>query len=157
MCLACPGEIVMRQNKFRGNIFVANLPNGFTDEELAQLFDPYGIVLGAFMAREAGGKGTKGCGLVNVAPPRAAEAAIAALDGLSVRGRKIEVRSSAPGMAITIPKPPRAPRTQPAPHATGDEGHEAVPYAAARRPAQRPVVVEYRNRFRSLAPGFDRR
>jgi len=147
----------MRQNKFRGNIFVANLPNGFTDEELAQLFDPYGIVLGAFMAREAGGKGTKGCGLVNVAPPRAAEAAIAALDGLSVRGRKIEVRSSAPGMAITIPKPPRAPRTQPAPHATGDEGHEAVPYAAARRPAQRPVVVEYRNRFRSLAPGFDRR
>ena len=35
----------MRQNKFRGNIFVANLPNGFTDEELAQLFDPYGICL----------------------------------------------------------------------------------------------------------------
>ncbi len=35
-------------NKFRGNVFVANLPNGYTDEQLAQLFDPYGIVLGAF-------------------------------------------------------------------------------------------------------------
>ncbi|MFM8681793.1 MAG: RNA recognition motif domain-containing protein [Alphaproteobacteria bacterium] len=147
----------MRQNKFRGNIFVANLPHGFTDEELAQLFDPYGIVLGAFMAREPGGKGTKGCGLVNVAPPRAAEAAIAALDGSSVRGRRIEVRNSTPGMAITMPKPQRAPRQQAAQHATGDEGQDAAAYAAARRPAQRPVVVEYRNRFRSLAPGFDRR
>ena len=147
----------MRQNKFRGNIFVANLPNGFTDEQLAQLFDPYGIVLGAFMAREAGGKGTKGCGLVNVAPPRAAEAAIAALDGSSVRGRKIEVRGSTPGMAITIPKPQRAPRPQAAPQVAGDAGEEAAPHAAARRPAQRPVVVEYRNRFRARAPGVDRR
>lgn len=143
----------MRQNKFRGNIFVANLPNGFTDEELAQLFDPFGIVVGAFMAREAGGKGTKGCGLVNVAPPRAAEAAIAALDGTSVRGRKIEVRSSTPGMAITIPRPPRAPRPAVTPADDGDAGAHAAP----RRQAQRPVVVEYRNRFRSLAPGFDRR
>jgi hypothetical protein len=94
---------------------------------------------------------------VNVAPPRAAEAAIAALDGSSVRGRKIEVRGSTPGMAITIPKPQRAPRPQAAPQVAGDAGEEAAPHAAARRPAQRPVVVEYRNRFRSLAPGFDRR
>ena len=127
----------MRQNKFRGNIFVANLPNGFTDEELAQLFDPHGIVLGAFMAREPGGKGTKGCGLVNVAPPRAAEAAIAALDGTSVRGRKIEVRSSTPGMAITIPRPQRAPRPAAAPQ-QADADAEPAPYAVARRPARAP-------------------
>ena len=31
----------MRQDKFRGNVFVANLPQGFTDERLAARFGPY--------------------------------------------------------------------------------------------------------------------
>ena len=32
---------------FRGNIVVSNLPEAFGDEDLAALFDPYGLVLGA--------------------------------------------------------------------------------------------------------------
>lgn len=93
----------MRQNKFRGNVFVANLPNGTTDEQLAQLFDPYGIVLGAFLARDAATASTKGCGLVNIAPARAAEAAIAALNGTTVGGRRIEVRAAAPRWRSACP------------------------------------------------------
>jgi len=150
----------VRYNKFRGNVFVANLPNGFKDEELAQLFDPYGIVLDAFMAREADGRTTKGCGLVNIAPPRAAAVAIAALHGTRVAGRQIEVRAAAPNMAISIPKPKLAggPARRPArPAPTDDAAAAAVDRPlAARRAPQRPVVVEYRNRFKAFAPGLDR-
>lgn len=137
----------MRQNKFRGNVFVANLPNGTTDEQLAQMFDQYGIVLGAFLARDAATASTKGCGLVNIAPARAAEAAIAALNGTTVGGRRIEVRAAAPEMAITMPKPPRSARPmgdRPA-YAPAEKTHFAA------RPAARPVTVEYRNRFKGLA------
>lgn len=155
----------MRQNKFRGNVFVANLPNGTTDEQLAQMFDAYGIVLGAFLARDAATSSTKGCGLVNIAPARAAEAAIAALNGTTVGGRRIEVRAAAPEMAITMPKPPRPPRATPRTYGgeprpyTGEPRPytaEPRPYSAekpyiAAKPAQRPVTVEYRNRFKSLA------
>jgi RNA recognition motif-containing protein len=141
----------MRQTKFKGNVFVANLPNGFTDEELAQLFDAYGIVLGAFLARDAATRATKGCGLVNIAPPRAADAAIAALNGSTVGGRRIEVRVATPGMAITIPRPARPPSAPDRATLRADE-----PYGLrAPRAPQRPVVVEYRNRFKSLT--LDRR
>jgi len=37
----------MRANHYRGNIFVANLPPEFTDDELAETFDSFGIVLSA--------------------------------------------------------------------------------------------------------------
>ena len=120
----------MRQTKFRGNVFVANLPHAFNDEQLAQLFDSYGLVLGACLARDAATAASKGCGLVNVAPPRAAEAAIAALNGATVAGRRIEVRAAAPDMAISLPRPPRA-------------GRRAAPVAAK---TARPVVVEYKRR-----------
>ena len=142
----------MRQTKFKGTVFVANLPHGFTDEELAQLFDAHGIVLGAFLARDATTRGTKGCGLVNIAPPRAAEAAIAALNGSTVGGRKIEVRLATPGMAITIPRPARAPV---APGRAEPRADDAPYPLRAPRAAPRPVVVEYRNRFKSLT--LDRR
>jgi RNA recognition motif-containing protein len=151
------GKVQMRQTKFRGNVFVANLPNGFSDEDLARLFDDYGIVVGAFLARDPATRATKGCGLVNIAPPRAAEAAIAALNGSMVGGRRIEVRTATPGMAITIPRPPRPPIGHSRVAARDDEG--AAPRSEAGfqprppRPAQRPVVVEYRNRFKSLALG----
>jgi RNA recognition motif-containing protein len=153
----------MRQTKFRGNVFVANLPNGFGDEDLARLFDEFGIVLGAFLARDPATRATKGCGLVNIAPPRAAEAAIKALNGSTVGGRKIEVRTATPGMAISIPRPPRHPsgpgRTTPREDAglapLDDAGYQPRIQrpAAPRPPAQRPVVVEYRNRFKSLSLG----
>jgi hypothetical protein len=151
-------EIAMRQNKFRGNVFVANLPNGTTDEQLAQLFDQYGIVLGAFLARDAATASTKGCGLVNIAPARAAEAAIAALNGTIVGGRRIEVRAAAPEMAITMPKPPRPARLSAPRSADGEPrayAGEKAHFAA--RPAARPVTVEYRNRFKSLASTLNNR
>lgn len=127
-------------NKFRGNIFVANLPNGYTDEQLAQLFDPYGIVLGAFLARDPITRKTRGFGLVNIAPERVAAKAIAALNGTQVDGRKIEARAADPEMSINLPTPVGG----------GHSSHQAPPMprfapAAARPVPRRPVQVEYRS------------
>jgi RNA recognition motif-containing protein len=93
----------MRQEKFRGNVFVANLPNGYTDAKLAELFDAYGIVIGAFLARDPDTGASKGHGLVGIAPERAAAAAVADLNGKNIGGRRIEVRVADPDMALTIP------------------------------------------------------
>ena len=42
----------MRTRNHKGNIFVGNLPTGFSDERLAEAFDPYGMVLSAAIARD---------------------------------------------------------------------------------------------------------
>jgi hypothetical protein len=58
----------MRKQSFRGNVFVANLPQGFTDEDLAQSFDAFGLVIGAVLARDAKTGAPKNHGLVDIAP-----------------------------------------------------------------------------------------
>lgn len=123
----------MRQDKFRGNVFVANLPPGFTDAELAAAFDEFGLVLSAFLARDAATGAPKTHGLVSIAPDRAANDAIAALNGTKIGNKKIEVRAADPEMALTIPKPPRRQR-------------EAYSAPVASR---RPVVVEHAPRRRT--------
>jgi hypothetical protein len=128
-------------NKFRGNVFVANLPNGYTDEQLAQLFDPYGIVLGAFLARDPVTRKTRGFGLVNIAPEKVATKAIAALNGTQVDGRRIEARAADPEMSINLPTPVGGGYN---PHAAAAAPRFA-PAAAARTAPRRPVQVEYRS------------
>src|SRR5260221_12977046 len=86
----------MREQKFRGNVFVANLPKGYTDEELAKAFDPFGIVVGAFLARDAATGAPKRHGLVNIAPERAAGEAVAALNGMEIGGGLSTVRAARP-------------------------------------------------------------
>lgn len=106
----------MRADKVRGNVFVANLPRGFTDEALAEAFDPYGIVLNAYIARDPATGETQGHGLVQIAPDKAADKAIEALNASRVGGRRIEARRADPGMGIALPKPrvtPRPARTWP--------------------------------------------
>jgi RNA recognition motif-containing protein len=109
----------MRPEKFRGNVFVANLPKGYTDAQLAEAFDEYGIVISALLARDAKTGAPKNHGLVSIAPERAAAAAIAALNGKEIGGRRIEVRQADPDMSLTIPsrRPPR-PDARAASHST---------------------------------------
>lgn len=132
----------MRQDKFRGNLFVANLPKGFTDADLAAMFDPFGIVVSAFLARDATTHEPKGHGLVNVAPEKAAKAAVAALNGSRVGDREIQVRVADPDMSITIPRPRGAGRRASSPH----------PPAAVEAVVQprRQVIVEYRKPRRTM-------
>jgi RNA recognition motif-containing protein len=127
----------MREQKFRGNVFVANLPKGYTDEELAKAFDPFGIVVGAFLARDSVTGAPKRHGLVNIAPERAAGEAVAALNGIEIGGRRIEARLADPEMALTIPTRLGQPRFDAAPKRMP---RPAAPAAPAKTP--RPFIVE---------------
>jgi RNA recognition motif-containing protein len=136
----------MREQKFRGNVFVANLPKGFTDEDLARTFDPFGIVVGAYLARDAATGAPKRHGLVNIAPERAAGAAVAALNGSEIGGRRIEARLADPDMALTIPSRPGQPRSgQPRPgqaHFDAPAKRLTLPAPAMPVKPRRAFVVE---------------
>lgn len=124
----------MRADKFHGNVFIANLPKDFTDTQVAEIFDPYGMVIGAMIARDAVTGESKGCALVNIAPVAAGERAVKALNGKTVGGRRVEVRLADPDMTISIrrsrpmPAKPSLPRQAP----------------VVSRP-KRQVLVEYRS------------
>ena len=97
----------MRPDKIRGNVFVANLPHGLTDAQLAEAFDPYGIVLIAHLARDPATGETRGHGLVQLAPDRVVEDAVAGLNVTGIAGRRIEARRADPEMGISPPTQPR--------------------------------------------------
>jgi RNA recognition motif-containing protein len=104
----------MRAQHFRGNVFVANLPPEFSDDQLAEAFDSFGIVLSASIARDpATGKRLR-YGFVDIATERAAKLAVESMNGATVDGYNIDVRISE---RPTAPKKPPRPMvgTQPTP------------------------------------------
>lgn len=101
----------VRNNK--GNVFVGNLPPDFSDERLAETFDPFGIVLTAAIARDPATGARLRYGFVDIATERAATKAIAALDGSEVDGCKLNVKArerpvKKPGGALPRRAPFRA-------------------------------------------------
>jgi RNA recognition motif-containing protein len=96
----------MRSQHFRGNVFVANLPPEFTDDQLAEAFDSFGMVLSAFIARDpATGKRLR-YGFVDIATERAAKLAVESMNGAAIDGYNLDVRISE--RPIAGRKPPRA-------------------------------------------------
>lgn len=106
----------MRSQRFRGNVFVANLPPEFSDDQLAETFDAFGIVLSATIARDpATGKRLR-YGFVDIATERAAKRAVESMNGAAVEGYNLDVRISE---KPTAPKtPPRPAGQRPAPRHT---------------------------------------
>jgi len=100
----------MRANHSRGNIFVANLPPEFTDDELAETFDSFGIVLSASIARDPATGRRLRYGFVDIATERAANLAVAALRGTQVHGFTLDVRISERPAAAKKPARPNPPR-----------------------------------------------
>jgi len=84
----------MRLQYFRGNLFVANLPPDFTDDQLAETFDPFGMVLSAFVARDPTTGKRLRYGFVDIATERAAKHAVAAMNGAAIDGHNLDVRIS---------------------------------------------------------------
>jgi RNA recognition motif-containing protein len=131
----------MRLQYFRGNLFVANLPPDLTDDQLAEAFDPFGMVLSAFVARDpATGKRLR-YGFVDIATERAAKRAVAAMNGTAIDGHdghNLDVRISERPAARKKPagahSAPR--RTAPPPResaADSDSGGDFAPRPAPRR------------------------
>ena len=109
----------MRPIRITGNIFVTNLPAGFTDSRLAEMFDPYGLVLLAYIARDATTGSLRNHGLVDLAPADAAARAIAALDGQKIDGTAIAVRAADPDLFLSPPPSAHGSRPRrPAPRLT---------------------------------------
>jgi RNA recognition motif-containing protein len=129
----------MRPAPFKGNIIVWNIPDDFTETQLATLFDEHGLVLGAKIDRFPEEPGRTARGLVDLAPAKAVEAAIEALDGFRVEARKLKVRK--------VPDPAPQPRKErPAAAVSRSPSRPVAPVAetvhapvAPRRP-----IVEYR-------------
>ncbi len=125
----------------QGNVFVGNLPSDFSDERLAEAFDPFGIVLTAAVARDPSTGARLRYGFVDIATEKAATQAIAALDGSEIDGCKLNVKprerpAGAKKPANGRPRPPasRAAAPNGAPHAATHNGM-SYPAASARRPA----------------------
>jgi RNA recognition motif-containing protein len=126
----------MRSIRITGNVFVSNLPPGFSDARLADIFDIYGLVLSAYVARDAQTGALRNHGLVDLAPPSAVSRAIAELDDRRIEGQAITVRAANPALAL---RPPRTralpPKRLPA---------QSTAEVTAHRPGNRPPVVERR-------------
>jgi RNA recognition motif-containing protein len=79
------------------NIYVGNLNWTMTDQDLQELFTPYGAITSAKIVTDKfKGNRSKGFGFVEMANDEEAQAAIAALHQSDVGGRNIIVNESQP-------------------------------------------------------------
>jgi RNA recognition motif-containing protein len=76
------------------NIFVGNLAFTVTEQDVRELFAPYGVVdrINLITDRETGR--LRGFGFVEMADDRAAQAAIAGLNGKEMAGRALNVNEA---------------------------------------------------------------
>jgi RNA recognition motif-containing protein len=136
----------MRSQNFRGNVFVANLPPEISDEQLAEAFDAFGIVLSATVAYDpATGKRLR-YGFVDIATERAAKLAVASMNGAAIDGYNLDVRISERPVTANKPRaaprnanvPQRSPRrVMPRPGASNDGGDDERPGTFTPRPQPR--------------------
>jgi RNA recognition motif-containing protein len=132
----------MRAQNFRGNVFVANLPPEISDEQLAEAFDAFGIVLSATVAHDpATGKRLR-YGFVDIATERAAKLAVASMNGAAIDGYNLDVRISErpvtakkPRAASVVQRSPR--RGMPRLGASNDGGDDERPDTFTPRPQPR--------------------
>ncbi len=139
----------MRLQFFRGNLFVANLPPEITDDQLAEAFDPYGIVLSASVARDPSTGKRLRYGFVDIATERAAKLAVTKMNGAEVDGHNLDVRiSERPGAGKKPPRAQASPRRPPLRAAPRPSAEEGDPGEAAYtpRPRRQPTFqVEHRS------------
>ena len=149
----------MRPVPFKGNLIVTNLPDDMTAPKLADLFEEYGIVIGAEIRQIPANAGPATIGVVALAPDGAVEKAISAVDKSMIGTRKIKVgrakpqaprAKASPKAAAAAPSrpaaaAPKASTPAPTPRPYVAEAYDGKMAAPATKSA-RPVVVEYKNR-----------
>jgi RNA recognition motif-containing protein len=78
------------------NIYVSNLSFNIYDEDLREVFTPYGEVVSAKIINDRATGKSRGFGFVEMADGTAANNAIAALNGGTLDGRTIQVTEARP-------------------------------------------------------------
>ena len=78
------------------DIFVGHLAFTATDQDIRQLFEPYGTVDTIRMATDRETSQPRGFGFVVMSDPRAAQSAIQGLQGKELGGRTLTVNEAKP-------------------------------------------------------------
>lgn len=78
------------------NIYVGNLSWGLKDEDLTNMFTPFGEVASAKIVMDKFTQRSKGFGFVEMPNDEQAQAAIAQLNGSEIEGRNLVVNESRP-------------------------------------------------------------
>ena len=89
------------------NIFVGNLTWTTTEDELAQLFEPFGTVSQARIATDRDTGRSRGFGFVEMPNDAEAQAASDELHGATIGGRPLTVNESRPREDRGGPRGPR--------------------------------------------------
>ncbi|KAK7380564.1 hypothetical protein VNO78_33078 [Psophocarpus tetragonolobus] len=89
------GPFIRRQERYQANespkftnVYVKNLPETFTDEDLKQLFSTYGTITSVVVMKDADGK-SRCFGFVNFESPDSATAAVERLNGTTINDDKV--------------------------------------------------------------------
>lgn len=90
-------------------IYVGNLTFDLTEEELRQLFEPYGQVESARIMTDRDTGQPRGFGFVEMSDEESASKAMEALNGTSLRERYIKVSGELPGEEQLPPRKRRRP------------------------------------------------
>lgn len=77
-------------------LYVGNLPHAVTDEELRQVFVPYGTVKSAMVIMDQTTEKSRGFGFVEMGQMTEGLAAIQALNGQPLQGRSLTVNEARP-------------------------------------------------------------
>jgi cold-inducible RNA-binding protein len=77
-------------------VYVGNLPFSFGNEELTNLFSPYGEISEAVVIKDKYSGRSKGFGFVSFTEDTSAQKAISEMDGKEVEGRAIKVNEARP-------------------------------------------------------------
>jgi cold-inducible RNA-binding protein len=88
-------------------IFVGNLALTTTEQDLRQLFEPYGAVDTVRMMTDRETGRARGFGFVEMPDTRAAQTAMDALNGTSLAGRTLTVNEARPRAPRREPRQPR--------------------------------------------------
>lgn len=89
------------------NIFIGNLAYTATEQDLRQLFEPYGVVDKVNIITDRDTGRAKGFGFIEMAEAQAAKAAIQGLQGTELAGRTLTVNEAKPREPRREPSRPR--------------------------------------------------
>ncbi len=78
------------------NIYVGNLPHAAADEDLRQLFEPFGEVTSVAIIKDKFSGESRGFGFVEMPSREAAQKAIGDLNGTELKGRSLNVNEAKP-------------------------------------------------------------
>lgn len=93
-----------RAPNFGCNVYAAGLPPDMNDQQLHDLFAPYGLITSARIMRAKATRASKGYGFVLFEDIKSASQAVTALNGLIIGGHRIQARLAHPDASSALRK-----------------------------------------------------